>query len=232
MDKKNTMLLTVIAVATLLVAVVGATFAFFSLSVQGGDQTTTATVSSGKIGTVTYSSDNPALYLGVSTADMDKTLGGQKYYATTEAPSDNEFKHGSDSSAITIAKVALANADEKDIYTCSATLELKVTGLTSAEVSSKDWLTLTFGGDLVSGVDGLDAPIDLNSWLTENAESYTKTYDIDNFQLTGVQEKTVTAVLALTNSAEDDQKALAGKTATITMKLSPKADSCKVTKGA
>lgn len=35
MEKKNTVLLTVIAVATLLVAVVGATFAYFSASVEG-----------------------------------------------------------------------------------------------------------------------------------------------------------------------------------------------------
>ena len=39
MDKKNTVLLTVIAVATLLVAVVGATFAYFSARVTENNKT-------------------------------------------------------------------------------------------------------------------------------------------------------------------------------------------------
>ena len=47
MDKKNTMLLTVIAVATLLVAVVGATFAFFSVTGQAQGETT-VTANTGK----------------------------------------------------------------------------------------------------------------------------------------------------------------------------------------
>ena len=43
MDKKNTMLLTVIAIATLLVAVVGATFAYFSVTATNNATATTAT---------------------------------------------------------------------------------------------------------------------------------------------------------------------------------------------
>lgn len=47
MDKKNMILLTVIAVATLLIAVVGATFAYFTASTNltSGNQTSTATTS-------------------------------------------------------------------------------------------------------------------------------------------------------------------------------------------
>ena len=43
MEKKNTILLTVIAVATLLVAVVGATFAYFTATTGAGDPNDTAT---------------------------------------------------------------------------------------------------------------------------------------------------------------------------------------------
>lgn len=56
-NRKNTILLTVIAVATLLVAVVGATFAYFTA--QGGDQAqanvnvTTSTADSAQLGTWT-----------------------------------------------------------------------------------------------------------------------------------------------------------------------------------
>jgi len=52
MEKKNTILLTVIAVATLLVAVVGATFAYFTASTQGtgaGEANAGTTISIGSV---------------------------------------------------------------------------------------------------------------------------------------------------------------------------------------
>ena len=57
MEKKNMVLLTVIAVATLLVAVVGATFAYFTASIQndynGQGSNGSANISSGSVGTNT-----------------------------------------------------------------------------------------------------------------------------------------------------------------------------------
>ena len=51
MEKKNTILLTVIAVATLLVAVVGATFAYFTATTQTGTGAgTTATDTATTVG--------------------------------------------------------------------------------------------------------------------------------------------------------------------------------------
>ena len=73
MEKKNTMLLTVIAVATLLVAVVGATFAYFSLSVTGGAQTTTAKASTGKLPVITLAQGENTLGMTVTAEDMDKS---------------------------------------------------------------------------------------------------------------------------------------------------------------
>lgn len=52
--KGNTVLLTVIAVATLLVAVVGATFAYFTASVSGNDTASSVIVKTAEIGTITY----------------------------------------------------------------------------------------------------------------------------------------------------------------------------------
>ena len=49
--KGNTVLLIVIGIATLLIAVVGATFAFFTAQLSGQETGTTVTVSSGTIGT-------------------------------------------------------------------------------------------------------------------------------------------------------------------------------------
>ena len=56
--KGNTMLLTVIAVATLLVAIVGATFAYFTATVQGNDTASSVIVNTAALGTVTYTNGN------------------------------------------------------------------------------------------------------------------------------------------------------------------------------
>lgn len=53
MEKKNTILLTVIAVATLLVAVVGATFAYFTATASTtGDQSSTGKINTAEVGSV------------------------------------------------------------------------------------------------------------------------------------------------------------------------------------
>ena len=70
MDKKNTMLLTVIAVATLLVAVVGATFAYFSVTVGGSSTTTPVTGGTDKLATLTYKTGTANAYLQMTGTDM------------------------------------------------------------------------------------------------------------------------------------------------------------------
>lgn len=89
MDKKNTMLLTVIAVATLLVAVVGATFAYFTVAQStAGATTVTGNVGGDKIGTITLAGGQP-LYLEVSPAEMAVGLKGTNYYTVTTKSNRN-----------------------------------------------------------------------------------------------------------------------------------------------
>ena len=57
-NKGTTILLTVIGIATLLVAVVGATFAYFTAQVTGNDDTTDVTVTAANLGTVTFEHSN------------------------------------------------------------------------------------------------------------------------------------------------------------------------------
>ena len=85
MDKKNTMLLTVIAVATLLVAVVGATFAFFA--VTGNDTTTGATVTSttDEIGNVAIATTNAEMHIDTTAADFAESLATKEMWAKVGA---------------------------------------------------------------------------------------------------------------------------------------------------
>ena len=72
-NKKNTVLLTVIAVATLLVAVVGATFAYFSA--QGGDaKSTNVTVQTGTAGSSSFTVGS-AIAITADETTFAKDLG-------------------------------------------------------------------------------------------------------------------------------------------------------------
>lgn len=62
-NRINTLLLTVIGVATLLVAVIGATFAYFTANLTGGEESTTITVGAGKL-SIAYASGD-----GILTAE-------------------------------------------------------------------------------------------------------------------------------------------------------------------
>ena len=112
MEKKNMVLLTVIAVATLLVAVVGATFAYFTASIQndynGQGSNGSANISSGSVGsntTVVAEVDGQAgsfeatdVYPGhKEVAALKVTVEGDTAQSIdiTYSPTTNDFPDGS-----------------------------------------------------------------------------------------------------------------------------------------
>lgn len=74
-SKTNTLLLTVIGVATLLVAVIGATFAYFTAQVGGGESTTTVKMNAGVL-KINFTNGNT----------VQSTEGFEPTKATTECP--------------------------------------------------------------------------------------------------------------------------------------------------
>ena len=126
MDKKNTMLLTVIAVATLLVAVVGATFAYFTVSNStAGATTVTGSVGGDSIGTITLAGGQP-LYLEVSAAEMAVGLANTDYYTVTTQASRNATELTDASRSIYTA--TLADENGTGTYTCTYEFSVTATG--------------------------------------------------------------------------------------------------------
>lgn len=85
MEKKNTLLLTVIAVATLLVAVVGATFAYFGSFQATVDGKAAVNVTTGNVQASTFITTGGTLSLNVPGSDMIRGTGG-----ATEVGSGNK----------------------------------------------------------------------------------------------------------------------------------------------
>ena len=194
MDKKNTMLLTVIAVATLLVAVVGATFAYFG--VTGGDDSATAAVTGSveSVGTVLLSATNADLELVVSDADMSRANSGKTYYAATNEKVTVE----AGGQAPTPNTIATATASGESTYTCTYSLAVTARNENAPSTSiTTDEGWVQFGGTM------LDNP---NKMTLNAANAYSTT---GSFDINGGESKTLTFEAAIKN-VETESGFLAG----------------------
>ena len=223
--RKKTMLLTVIAVATLLVAVVGATFAYFSLTVDSTGNTTKGTVATDKIGTVTFEKGITDLTLGVSAQDMIDKGSDTTYYGIAEAYSEGTYKHSDSNSALTIASVKLEGAGEGDTYTCkNNTLTVTPSAdstMIAALASHEGWVKLDVGGTMVT-----PKSIDFS---TETA-GQAITVEVPDITLTSSSStKSATAVLSLVNKTGVEQNDIAGKIIKLDIVFTP--GTCEVSSG-
>lgn len=137
MDKKNTLLLTVIAVATLLVAVVGATFAYFN--VTGNSNNLTPTVQ--KHGTVTLTGNTPAMYFKVTNNQMSKnaSLNGDVTYYSKDKNEETDTTLRTH----TLATIESSGNEDETKYECDFTLTLQTTNAGSSLADSKSLAAYT-----------------------------------------------------------------------------------------
>ena len=178
MDKKNTMLLTVIAIATLLVAVVGATFAYFSISADAtGVKTTNVNGQATSTGAITMVTNTENLYLKLSAAEMSQTAAGESgkiYYATTTATTP-EMTHNylEDQAAATfdLATFSLASGETKYDCTYKYTVKITTSGVNTSQITGnladdikivfagtgiQDTKTMTIGELITAGETGIE----------------------------------------------------------------------------
>ncbi len=116
MDKKNTLLLTVIAIATLLVAVVGATFAYFTAQ-NAGSKSTEIQV---KTETTNSSTIRPGSNINIKANDLNfanqSTDGVQSYVGSQK---------GVANASVTFAASSSASEEQKFCYTVSLIIDDK-----------------------------------------------------------------------------------------------------------
>ncbi len=130
MDKKNTILLTVIAVATLLVAVVGATFAYYSVATTNSTSKITVNAKADPVGAITLYSPNTELGMTITPTDMAQFNEDRHYYALIPT-ADNEAdetttvgRYATKQHNYTMAHAVLVGGNEETGYTCTAQLKI------------------------------------------------------------------------------------------------------------
>ncbi len=205
MDKKNTMLLTVIAVATLLVAVVGATFAYFT-AVNVDNASTTAATTVEDVGLVSLSSGQ-ALHLDVTAEDFSKAAAGENGVTYYAQPAAGRAESASNDEVLAIT---VEGGSDTAVYECSFDLAVTTTGTATGTtefpaVVEKD-LVLTLGGSFNDLNGSYDMATTANRTLSKKVHVY----------LTGADAtKNITAEVALTNSTAT-QNSLKGANITTT----------------
>ncbi len=216
--------MTVIAVTTLIVAVVGATFAYFSINVSSASTSTTAVVTTAKPGSVVIDGvDKAAFYLKVSAADMAMENKGTRYYAldtdNKDAASNNgKIETEADDSAYryNIARASLTEGEKGIVYTCNYTVTINADPTDLASIVTDDLVLNIY--DTNSKATKVD--------LTELKTSGTKTIN-GEFTLNGPSEnKYLKASLYLTNR-DDIQDYLADQKINITISVTGGA--CEIT---
>ena len=203
------MLLTVIAVATLLVAVVGATFAYFSLSAKG-ESSTTGTVTTPKIGTATMTPKVTDLYLTLTPENMSGANKENTYYATKDSSGV-----GGTSSPIAIVGAKLEGAQEGDSYVCKTTVKVTASGGMLSKLQS-GWAKLSLTGS--GATDASD--IDISSLTsTGGSSTYTGTATLTAGEGgSATVDAIVNAVLSFENT-EAVQNDIAGETLTVKIEV-------------
>ncbi len=236
MDKKNTMLLTVIAVATLLVAVVGATFAYFSVT---GTQsaTTNVSASAGKIGAVNVTNDAKEYALKLTAQDMNKPLSSdEKYYAIESTASE-----GNDGSAtggvyskkekdFSIATISLSGAGENDTVKCKISVQANLSGTMTGNLKKGDLFITLSSSDYegFSGVESFDfgdiesqtPKVNFNGSDNDNKTGTVTFTGVGEIDLKNDNSKTIKAKIWMTNKYDNNsgnQNYLADKNLKVTL---------------
>lgn len=199
MERKNTMLLTVIAVATLLVAVVGATFAYYSVQTGANNSTTAINTTTGKAATVTYTSNTTQLYLNVTAAQMAPANVNTVYYAQT---SNTDAVASATTIDYEFGKFEVTGAGASDIHECTFDWSLTTSGTLKnlADNTTNGRITISLGSSDTGEITSTTGTL-----VGTHAFSTTAASGTAKFRATGDKVSTIrgTASITNTNSAQN-----------------------------
>ena len=194
MKNKKTIILTSIALVTLLVIVIGATYSYFtgSNTISG---TTNLTITTEKIGTITITNPTEVISMKLTAADMDELSKGVSYYATTSGANN-----ASTAEYNPVSRLKIENGEDNTVYNCSYTINVEKSELIKSGDAS---LIFTLDGASIEGITS-GAEIDMYG----AASSY-----IVKFNYTGnIDAKDIVKVAIKYNNTSEDQRYLSGQT--------------------
>ena len=201
METKKILAPTLVAIATLVMLTVGATYAYFTVSTTNNFGTKTITATTPDIGSVALASGSN-LTMTLTAADMMDKGADTTYYASAS---------GKTTSATT-ANIGTATVTGAGTFTC--TYNLSITDNDNSLYDAFQSMSTKSTGQIVLTVNGTAYDFNTASLFPKN---------LTNLSLTGLKAgtpKNITAQLKLVNKTGVDQSALAGKTITLSFTVS------------
>ena len=145
-NRGQSIFLSVVGIATLLVAIVGATFAYFSITVTGNDTASSITVTTAKLGNVTYTDGSDLIQVtDIYPGWTDSKTFTIATAAGTDASAEIQYQVVLRSTTVTLS--AAAASTSAFIYDFSGT----ATGSGTVATSTTDQNMPTTAGDVVLG---------------------------------------------------------------------------------
>ena len=217
MDKKNTMLLTVIAVATLLVAVVGATFAYFAISTdEGANSKTTITgnTQEAQVGSVALKG-NQNLAMKLTAEDMSKANQDNVFYANLDGTATMTAEQ-----KLTVGTATLTGGSDNITYSCKAGYKITYEDKSANIEWQQGEAVLKLHGDAnvtIQEEDATTTGYDLSTLKGQEAgQTVNVTFKLSSGDL-GIKTADLKASLAIKNTTNEQQDRLANKEFTVNL---------------
>lgn len=235
MDKKNTILLTVIAVATLLVAVVGATFAYYSVQHLNSTSKISVNATSDPVGAITLYSPNTELGMTITPTDMAQPTEDRHFYALVYKSAEGDLETPNEANSETtngkyansrknykMTRAVLVGGNEETGYTCTSKLKITLNTATGSmgEVLKQGDAIMHFTTHQATMKKqnendyNTEQTLDLFELVHQGQATGEITYDIiynvDGNTKQSKREANIMADLEIINKVNEDQRYLAG----------------------
>ena len=210
MQKKRMLFLEVISILTLLVFVLGASFAYFGIAINGNNTASMKSKSAKAEGGITFQNKTRKLYFSVNASDMSDLKIGTKYYATDDI--NKGYALESENHVFPLTEVRVSGGNLK--YKCYYNFKVSYGENNSMKTTGHDEIVLSFSGDSTI-TDGKTIDLyDLNNAGTMNLKGYFYPLVSDDYELDDVAKKGVQLInveLYIKNTNWDQGLSIANK---------------------
>ncbi len=211
MEKKKLIAPMIVAILTLAVLVVGATYAYITVTAKINFNTYTISSSVQSMGSVAINGGSN-LTMNLTRTQVQKLAKDTMYYASS---------NGTATTQATAPTIATASVTGEGTFDCTYTLNISSTinNMGTAAVSKGDGLLVLKINHFNETGDNLVTTYDMN---TAHPDLHSTTGVTLNGKMKGLKSginKIITAQLAYKNSLTADQTALAGTSVTYTFKI-------------
>ena len=174
-NKKKQKIAALVGLITLLIAVLGATYAYFQISTDTESSNTNITGKTPPKSLVTLKQGTNNLHLNISASDMSQANATKEYYGTDD---DQSYVGTEELGTKTIASVELTGGEATTKYSCTA--KLTVSKVTEPDADKDIMIEVLQPGDMILQFKGniISEQLDLSELKENNPKEYNISFKV------------------------------------------------------